>query len=88
MKFEERFEFVAGKVAQPLLSRCDGEFCELSLFRHHFVNALFKGAARDQAINLHFIFLPNTVRTVGCLVFHRWIPPEVIVHHNCGGHEI
>ena len=60
-----------------------------SLFAKHVGNGLrfallqipnffFNGAGRNQAIRIHGAGLPNAMRTINRLRFHRRVPPRIV----------
>ena len=61
------------------------EFQFLVFQFHHF---FFNRMAHEQPHNGHFLLLADPMRTIGCLIFHRRIPPGIQVKDVRGFGEI
>lgn len=72
---KERLQFGRGKLTDPSFSRGYGEIGQIALSHEHFVDALFKGSRRHEAIDENVASLSDAVGAVGGLCFNGRIPP-------------
>ena len=76
------FEFVIGDIPDPVFAAFHRHTGKRLLRFDHGFDLFFEGVGGNEAADIHRLLLPDAERTVGGLIFYRWVPMQAFPYRT------